>query len=171
VYQGAISPLDYRFPVDRLILALKFKSDMVAGQLLGQLLADSLLEVVDDLPQALVPMPLHPARLRQRGFNQAGEIASWVGRRLALPLLEAALLRSRAGPPQSTLGAAARRANVRGAFTVSERGGPLPRHVALLDDVLTTGATAGEAARALLAGGAQQVTVWTVARAFHARRN
>lgn len=165
-YHGVVSPLDYLFPVDSLILALKFQADLVAGRLLGELLAEYLLQSDSVRPQAVVPIPLHPRRLRKRGYNQASEIAFWVSRRLQLPLMDTVLLRRGAGPPQSTLAATARRANVRGAFRVSDSAGILPASVALVDDVLTTGATAEAAARALLAGGVERVTVWTVARSI-----
>lgn len=164
-FQQAFCPLDYRFPVDQLVQAFKFRGDMLAGRLLAELMADALGEQGSGGVQALVPLPLHPARLRQRGFNQAAELARVLGRRLGLPVAERLLRRSLAGPPQSGLTGAARRANVRGAFCVERGAAGPPAQIALVDDVLTTGATAGEAARALLAAGAHGVCIWAVARA------
>lgn len=113
------------------------------------------------LPDALLPVPIHPRRLRERGYNQALELARPVARTLGLPLLPHALRRLRATSPQMTLPEAARAANVRGAFAVH---GPLPAHVVLVDDVLTTGATTGELARTLKAAGCARVEVWCACR-------
>src|SRR5262249_49505606 len=112
-------------------------------------------------PQRIVALPLSPERQRERGFNQAAEIAARVAAATALPLV-APLARTRSGPPQAALPWTARRANVRGAFAVNEdvRG----TRIALVDDVMTTGATLAEASRALIEAGAQRVECWVVAR-------
>jgi ComF family protein len=112
----------------------------------------------------ILPVPLHRARLRQRGFNQALELARPLGRSLGVPVRHGLLLRARATAAQSELDAAARRRNVRGAFAV-HAGAALPSHVAVLDDVMTTGATLAECVRALKRAGAQRVDVWALARA------
>src|SRR5437867_3552305 len=113
----------------------------------------------------LVPVPLHPARLRARGFNQALLLARALGRRRGLPLAPRLLVRTRATDVQARLPAAARRRNLDGAFAVrAPRLCRAPSH-ALVDDVLTTGATADACARALLAAGAARVDVYTVGRA------
>ena len=149
-------------PVDQLHRRLKFRGDLAAGRLLGQLLAEGLAGA--PRPAALVPLPLHHARLRQRGYDQALELARPLARTLGLPLLADRLRRPRATAPQAELDAAARRHNVRGAFAVA--GGPaLPAHVALFDDVMTTGATLQEAARALRQSGVARVDLWALARA------
>lgn len=114
-------------------------------------------------PTLLIPVPLHRTRLRQRGFNQTLLLARAVGRQLGCPVAPRALVRSRATLPQPGLSAAARRDNLRGAFTVPR---PLREaRVLLIDDVMTTGATARECARALLDGGAAEVVVAVLARA------
>jgi ComF family protein len=112
--------------------------------------------------EAIVPVPLAPARERERGFNQAALLAERVGRALACPVQSRWLGRARPTQPQSELAADERRRNVRGAF----RGAPAAagRHVVVIDDVLTTGATVAECARALRAAGARIVGVLTVAR-------
>jgi ComF family protein len=112
---------------------------------------------------AVVPVPLHRARLRQRGYDQALELARPLARALGLPLLDHALTRTRATAPQSQLDAAQRRLNLQRAFEV--RGNVmLPAHVVLVDDVMTTGATLHAAAVALKRAGAQRVDAWVCAR-------
>lgn len=165
---GARSPLTevhaafvYAPPLDRLLPRLKFAADLPAGRLVSQLMADRLREV--PRPQALVPVPLHRARLRQRGFDQALELARPLGRALGLPVLDGALVRHRLTAEQSRLDGPARRANLRNAFIVRPRL-PLPAHVALVDDVMTTGATLRAAAIALRRAGVQRVDAWVAAR-------
>lgn len=115
------------------------------------------------LPDCLIPVPLHPSRFRARGFNQALELARPIAAKLRLPLCPGWCRRVRDTAPQRLLDAAERRGNLRGAFAATEnvRG----RRVALLDDVLTTGATLHEAASALKKAGAAWVEVWVLARA------
>jgi len=157
--------MEYRFPVDQLIQALKFNADLVAGGLLAGLLLEQLLGREDALPLAILPIPLHPKRQRSRGFNQSSEIARHLGKALSLPVLEDRLERWRHDPPQSTLGALQRRRNVRGAYRLRSRKGPLPEAIALVDDVVTTGSTVDAATRVLKSAGVRRVEVWAVARA------
>lgn len=118
-------------------------------------------------PEAvLVPVPLHPRRRRERGFNQSEELAAELARRTGLRLLPSALVRRRDTSPQAGLTAAARRANVEGAFAVRQRARVSGRPVVLVDDVLTTGATARGCARVLRDAGAVEVRVLTVARVW-----
>jgi ComF family protein len=159
----AFAPYLYRYPVHHLIRQLKFGHHRVYGRLLGQLLAAALAGLPGPRPQALVPLPLHIARFRQRGFNQAHDIARYVGCTLGLPLEPNALVRVQATREQSGLTLAERRVNVRGAFAVARK--PRATHVALIDDVFTTGCTASEAARVLKQAGVQRVDLWAVARA------
>ena len=151
----------YAFPMDRLLPRFKFHADLAAGRLLSQLMLDSLADA--ERPMALLPVPLHLARLRQRGYDQALELARPLARRLALPLCDGRLWRRRTTAPQSELGARDRQRNVRGAFEL--RAGVLPAHVALVDDVMTTGATLAECGRALKRAGVLRVDAWVVARA------
>lgn len=148
----------YAAPVDGLLRRFKFHQDLAAGRLLSQLM----LAQVQPLPrpQALVPVPLHRSRLRQRGYDQALELARPLARALQLPLCTV-LRRTRATAAQSELDATARRRNVRGAFAVT---GPLPAHITLIDDVMTTGATLQAAASALRRAGVERVDAWVCAR-------
>jgi len=157
--------MEYRFPVDQLIQALKFNADLVAGRLLANLLIEELAQRAGPLPLAILPVPLHPKRQRSRGFNQSSEIALHLGKALSLPVLEDRLERWRHDPPQSSLGALHRRRNVKGAYRLRECKAPLPESVALVDDVVTTGATVDAATLVLKSAGVSRVEVWAVARA------
>jgi ComF family protein len=151
----------YDFPVDRLLPRFKFHHDLAAGRLLAQLMAEAFAPL--EPPQALIALPLHRSRLRTRGYDQALELARPLARALQLPLLEGPLQRTRATSAQSELSAAARRRNVRNAFAVSTHVA-LPSHVALVDDVMTTGATLHAAAIALHRAGVERVDAWICAR-------
>ena len=160
-FAASTAALVYRFPADQLLPRFKFHGDLAAGRLLSQLMVEALAEV--PRPGALVPVPLHPSRLRQRGYDQALELARPLARAFGLPLCSESLQRVRLTAPQSELDAASRRHNVRSAFAA--RGAGLPGHVALVDDVMTTGATLAECARALQRAGVSRVDVWVAARA------
>lgn len=153
----------YRAPVAQQVVQLKFRGQLAFAHVLGALLAERLALRPEPLPELLVPVPLHPGRLRQRGYNQAVELGRELSRRLAIELRPAAARRVRSTVEQTRLDAAARRRNVRGAFEVDAV--VRNRHVALLDDVITTGATVAELAAAARIAGARRVEVWAVARA------
>jgi ComF family protein len=118
-------------------------------------------DVPVDWPDALVPMPIHPERRRVRGFNQARLIADRVGRLFDLPVHGAAVVRSGSSESQSGLSAIDRRKSLKNAFEVRHA---LPQHVAIVDDVMTTGSSADALARTLKRSGAQRVSVWVLAR-------
>jgi ComF family protein len=141
---------------------LKFHRRLEAAPLLGALLAGAVMRSGEPLPELIVPVPMSHARLRQRGYNQALELARPVSRQLGIPLDWQSCRRARHTPAQTSLKARERRKNMRGAFVV-QRG--LPSHVAILDDVITTGATATELALALKRSGVARVEVWACARA------
>jgi ComF family protein len=159
-FEGGIACYEYRFPVDRLVQRFKFAGDLAVGRWLSLQLAQRVRG--EPRPFVIVPMPLTSRRLRERGFNQAGQIARVVARSLRVPCAHGALERTRDAPPQSKLGRRARRANLRGAFRCRMRLDG--RRVALVDDVITTGATAHAAAQALLRAGASRVDIWAIAR-------
>ncbi|MCG6941097.1 MAG: ComF family protein [Thiohalocapsa sp.] len=152
----------YEQPLPALVGGLKFRGRLNTLRLMGLLLGESLAHAGGERPAGIVPVPLHPRRLRQRGYDQALELARVVGRALELPVLARCCERTRSTPPQAALEAKARKQNLRGAFraTADLTGA----HVAVLDDVVTTGSTVAEVARVLLRAGAGRVDVWCVAR-------
>ena len=158
--QMAHAACRYEFPVNRLLPRLKFHRDLASGRLLAQLMADAF--ATRERPQALLAVPLHRDRLRHRGYDQALELARPLARLLRIPLLEGALRRTRATAPQSELDAAARQRNLRRAFACNAAA--LPAHVALVDDVMTTGATLHAAAATLPRAGVRRVDAWVCAR-------
>lgn len=161
---------DYRFPWSHLVQALKFKHDTALASLLAMHLAHAVHAgppAPADAPISLiVPMPLHARRLRERGYNQSWELARRLARLLGLPARADTLLRWRDTPAQAALSRAERDRNVRGAFMPEPRGGHAlrGRHIALVDDVATTGASAEAAAQAAMQAGALSVALWVVAR-------
>jgi len=161
-WDEARSPLAYGFPVDKLVQRFKFEGDLAVGRLLGSLLAEYL-AAGDARPDCIVPVPLHASRLRERGFNQAAELARPVSRRLKVKVRLDMCERSRATQVQSRLDADERRKNLRDAFSVTAPVQGL--HVALLDDVVTTGATAESLAKTLRQAGARRVSLWSACRA------
>jgi len=152
----------YAYPVDHFIRAVKFRGERVFARVLGELLAREHRSRGWELPECIVPMPLHLARLRERGFNQSLEIARFAAASLGARVDSRLLARRIATREQSGLSLESRRKNVRGAFEVVR---PLPAgRIALLDDVVTTGSTAMAAIEALRDAGAREVELWAIAR-------
>ncbi len=161
----AWAPFRYAHPLDLLEARFKFHRDLAAGRLLADLMIDALrVRPPARLPERLVCVPLHRERLRERGYNQALELAKPLAKALHIPLDADALIRLRNTSAQTGLDAKARRRNLHAAFAVVADA-VLPAHVAILDDVMTTGATVRECARVLLHAGVQRVDVWALARA------
>ena len=165
-YAATVAALEYAFPVDRLLQRIKYGGRLALADWAGATLAAAVRNALRDRaaacrPDRIVALPLAPTRQRDRGFNQAREIAARVAAAVAVPL-GAPLARISAGPPQAALPWAERRRNVRGAFAVHTdvRGA----RIALVDDVMTTGATLAEASRTLKSAGAARVECWIVAR-------
>lgn len=161
-WDAAWAPFRYGWPLDRLESRYKFANDLAAGRVLSTLWQREPCPVA--LPQVLLSVPLHRSRLRQRGYNQALELARPLARALAMPLRHDVMQRLRRTEAQTELDAVGRRRNVRGAFALRE-GVALPGHVALLDDVMTTGATLAECTGVLKRAGVSRVDVWALARA------
>jgi ComF family protein len=155
------APLMYSPPLDHYVHALKYHGARALARSLALLIVAALRSQAADV-DALVPVPLHRARLYSRGYNQAAELARALGRELGLPTLERGIGRRAAASSQTAQGAVARRASVAQAFGV--RRNLAGRRIAIVDDVLTTGATANSLATALLAAGAERCVVWAVAR-------
>lgn len=164
-FNRVIAPWHYRFPVDRMIHRYKdsgqraFAKPLLRG--LGEHLKTTLATHPDWRPDLLVPAPMHPARRRARGFNQASDIAEHLSRELTLPWSPGLTTRTRKVQSQRGLGRQARLTNLAGIFEVIK---PPPAHVAIIDDVVTTGATVRLFAQALKNAGAQHVQVWALAR-------
>jgi ComF family protein len=161
-FRHARAALHYQAPIDRLVLDLKYHRQLDHARVLGELLA-ARLEAGADRPQAIVPVPLHRTRLRERGYNQSLEIARIVARRLKLPIAAGAATRKRATLAQAALPLAQRARNLRNAFAT--HGDLKGLHIAIVDDVMTSGHTAAALAKALRRAGVKQISVWVVARA------
>jgi ComF family protein len=164
-FDSAVAAVDYGAPWDRLVAAFKFHAALDLGPVFARAIAEAA-GASSLRPELLRPGPLAPARLRERGYNQAWELARRLGRRFGIGADPRLLLRIRETSHQLSLPPAARAGNVRGAFAVEpgRRADVAGRRVALVDDVMTTGSTAAEIARALRQAGAAHVAVWVFAR-------
>ena len=162
-YARTFAAFDYVPPWDQLIARFKFHAALDLAQVFVQHLVAAPRQ---ETPTLLLPIPLSEERLRERGYNQAWELARRLARAMRVRAEARLLLRVRDTPHQMALPLERRAGNVRGAFAIEpRRRAELDGHaVALVDDVMTTGATAAEAARVLLQAGAAQVQVWVVAR-------
>jgi ComF family protein len=161
-WDAAWAPFRYEWPLAQLESRFKFGGDLAAGRTLALLWCAAPRPV--GLPEAIVPVPLHRSRLRRRGYNQVLELAGPLARHFGVRLRRDALIRTRATDAQTELSAVQRRRNVRDAFS-AHLGDVVPEHVAVLDDVCTTGATLAECARALKRAGVKRVDAWALARA------
>lgn len=161
-WDAAWAPFRYEWPLAQLESRFKFGGDLAAGRTLALLWCASPRPVT--LPEAIVPVPLHRLRLRRRGYNQVLELAGTLARHFGVRLRRDTLVRERATDAQTELSAVQRRRNVHGAFS-ARFGNDIPAHVAVLDDVCTTGATLAECARALQRAGVARVDAWALARA------
>jgi len=157
-FKRTVAAYAYAFPLDKLVLALKYGEKFHLANALG----DRLAQCVTVQPDCIIAMPLHRLRLRERGFNQSLQLARRIGRQLNIPVLTFACKRMRNTTSQSTLPWKERSKNMRKAFTCSAD--VAGKHVAVVDDVMTTGATLNELALALLQAGASEVSAWVVAR-------
>ncbi len=145
-----------------LISQLKFHRQYKIARLLGSLIAEELAKQ-HELPEAIIPVPLHPKRYRERHFNQSFEIAKTISAQLKLPLLTDYCIRQRNTVHQTQLSKNERLKNMRDAFGITTT---IPaQHVAILDDVMTTGSTLHELAAVLKKSGIQRVDAWVCARA------
>jgi ComF family protein len=158
------APYEYAKEIKFLIGRAKFESSLAAALTLGELLANWLNKTLTTRPDLIIPVPLHASRLRHRGYNQAQEMARTVSRHLGVEMSVNACARIRNTQPQSEmLGGQARQRNVRGAFHCKQ----LPRRfasIALVDDVMTTGATLRELAAQLSQSGIKEIQIWVVER-------
>jgi len=161
-YERVLAPCLYAPLADRMIRQFKYGGRIEWAAPIGKLLARHVRAAGGELPGALVPVPLHRARLRQRGFNQSLEIARVLAAELGVRLEAACVSKTRHTTPQTALDAKRRRRNLNGAFHLRRR--PRAQRVAIVDDVMTTGATVGEMARVLAHAGVAHIEVWVAAR-------
>ena len=159
-FDGIVTALSYAFPTDALIHSLKYQGNLAMASVLGELFSASVDIMM--LPDFIVPMPLHHTKLRERGFNQSMEIARSVSRHSRVALLSRACKRIKNTPSQTGLPWKEREKNIKNAFVCEADF--TGKHVAILDDVLTTGATVNELAKVIRKRGAAQVTGWIIAR-------
>lgn len=161
-YQHTLAAYRYEFPTDKLIHALKYQHQFA---LVDTLIAP-LLELASNTarPDALLAMPLHPHRLRERGYNQSQLLAAAISHRLNIPLLPLAASRNRNTRPQTGLPLSERHANIKNAFTADTQQ-VMGKHIAIVDDVMTSGSTLNSLAHSLKRAGASEVSCWVVARA------
>jgi ComF family protein len=161
-FDETYAPFIHQDEIRHLITGLKFGAQFKNARLLGSLLADHLGKTAEK-PDCIIPVPLHKARYHERGYNQALEIARTVSQKLHIPIDYASCTRRKDTPHQTGLSAKKRRQNVHRAFSVQK---PVhARHVAILDDVMTTGSTANALAIELKRAGVGRVDVWVCARA------
>lgn len=166
-FEQVAVPWRYGFPVDSLITRFKHNAKWPFGHLLADVLGQYLQHRFDEglpRPDALLPVPMTTKRLRQRGFNQAAMLARWLSQKLEMPSEENLLLRTQDTSAQQGLDAKARKRNLLQAFALTPDAVVKGRSFALVDDVLTTGATAQALARLLMNAGAARVDVYCLAR-------
>lgn len=159
-FDKTIAAFDYEFPVIELMLAYKYGSRLA----LGDFFADHLMDKIkhEARPEILLPMPLHSSRLKQRGFNQAAEITKYISSQMNLQISLTSLIKTRDTLPQAKLPWEERRKNIKNAFDCIDTFSNM--HVAIIDDVITTGASLNEAAKVIKKQGAKTVSVWVIAR-------
>jgi ComF family protein len=168
-FDACVAPFRYAYPLDHMIRRLKYGGYVTHGRVLGELFSEFIANTASESrPQMLLPVPLGPDRFRKRGYNQAIVLAEHIHRRLEVPLRADVLVRTRETAEQAGLDQRARSRNIRGAFAVTCR--LSSTHVAIVDDVVTTGSTVNEIARTLKQAGVKRVDVWAVARAGRLRK-
>lgn len=163
-YDRVYSPFIYSEAIRYLIKKMKYQKKIHFANILAKLFVQKINHFNDfQLPQVIIPMPMHTERLKQRGFNQALELSRFFASSYQLPLNYSGLIRSRHTNLQAGMTAKQRQKNVRQAFMVKE---PIKhQHIALIDDVMTTGSSVNEAAKTLKKNGVKRVDVWSIARA------
>lgn len=152
----------YTSPIDRLIGDMKYHNQLQLTDYFANKLSLHIQQQNGIKPERLIPIPLHPKRLRQRGYNQSVELAKTLSKQLNIPVDNVTLTRIKNTLPQAQLAYSKRKKNMKSAFECQPN--TLPKHIALIDDVLTTGHTADMAAKACLQQGAEKVELWTIAR-------
>lgn len=153
---------NYVTPITNLILNLKFQHQLVNAKILGELMVAKINERHEKLPQCIIPVPLSKKRLRERGFNQAVELAKPIGKGLNIPVDVKHCQRVRHTEAQATLLAKHRQKNIKNAFVINKNF--KAKHVAIVDDVVTTGRTVRELSRVLRKSGVEKIEIWCCAK-------
>ncbi|MDH5600757.1 MAG: ComF family protein [Gammaproteobacteria bacterium] len=164
-YETSVIPYLYAAPLKQLITGLKFHADLSSVPLLANSFHRELKRNAEKLPECIIPVPLHKQRLKERGFNQAIEIARLIALQIKIPLEISLCQRSKVTPYQSGLSAKQRKQNLKNAFTIAKEH-PY-KHVAIFDDVVTTGTTVNELAKQLKKSGVKIIEVWAIARTIN----
>lgn len=163
-FYRAYAAFIYEPPIAQLITQLKFSQNLICGSTLSDLLLIFLKEKYEDQawPEAIIPVPLHPKRLSERGYNQATELAKPLGKSLKIPMYLDICERVKQTTTQTSISERERQRNLKNAFSVTQSIGL--RHVAIVDDVLTTGSTTRAIAKTLKKNGVDKIDVWVVAK-------
>lgn len=154
----------YDMPIDKMIMKIKFGNNLVGAKILGEIFSDHL-EIQyknQDKPEIIIPVPLHPRRLYERGYNQALELARPLSKKLQMPIKTSLIKRIKFTSPQAQLNAKERIKNVKNSFWVEKDCNF--HHVAIVEDVITTGNTVFELCRVLFAAGVKKIDIWCVAK-------
>jgi len=162
VFDSVIAPLCYQDPIDQMLCALKYHQQLSFARTAAGLITDTVRESGEPRPDLLVGVPMTHRAVRKRGLNQAVFLARLIGRQLGIPAKSTLIKKLRETDRQSTLNASKRQRNLKGAFHC--KGSLEDKHIALVDDILTTGATANEISKVLKAAGANRVDIWVCAR-------
>ncbi len=162
VFDHCFAPFRYQDALVSLHHNFKFHHKLAAGRLMAELMCEQLANRPPQLPRLLIPTPLHPARLRARGFNQAQELTAILSSQLSIPVDSHSLYRIRETRAQSSLPKKERQRNIRNAFALTSK--IRSNHVAIVDDVMTTGLTVSEISKILQACGVGRIEIWVFAR-------
>jgi len=165
IFDRTVSAFHYENPVNRLISQLKYSSQLHVLPLLCEYLISEIIEQyrASPLPSLIIPTPLHANKLTKRGFNQSYLISKQITKALAIKIAASGIKRVKDTQAQSGLDSIERKSNVKNAFRINQE---LPKHVALVDDVVTTGTTISELAKQAKKRGAKKIDVWCLARAY-----
>ncbi len=161
IVAATLVPFVYEPPISEFIISLKYSGQLFMAASLGKIFSQYVISSATALPEALLPIPLHPKKLRSRGFNQSYELARIISKQLDIPVITDALIRHTDTPSQTGLSGLQRRRNVRSAFSLKK-----PIHhasVAIIDDVITSGSTLQAVARAIQKGGVKKLSAWAIA--------
>ncbi len=163
-FDRTISLFHYNYPADQLIIGLKFQEKLNYGRMLGSLLGARILREyqTSSLPDVIIPVPLHNQRLKERGYNQAREIAHFCSKKTGIPLKTNCCKRIRNTTKQTGLHAAQRKQNLKHSFAITNK--LTVNSIAIVDDVMTTGATLSEISNTFLRAGVKNIHLWCIAR-------